>query len=176
MLVAAAAESVGRRRWKCHLRLGWPRLRLMALSGIRRQVSRGGRLGIGRAGCGGGDWRGRKGPALFQAALGLRPPSAALFEAWPGLGSQLSIPFSFPPVGWSRARLLFLVRPNVSLTSAPYEEGRGNAGLHVDLGSVLGVKSEALGFPRAGNQCAGTTGSGRGSIVAVRGLREFKFC
>ena len=39
VLVAAAAVSVGQRRWKCHLRLGWPSLRLMALSGIRRQVS-----------------------------------------------------------------------------------------------------------------------------------------
>lgn len=45
--------SVGRRRWKCHLRLGWPRLRLMALSGIRRQVSWGRRFGIG-----GAEWRG----------------------------------------------------------------------------------------------------------------------
>lgn len=89
VLVAAAAVSVGRRRWKCHLRLGWPKLRLMALSGIRRQVSWGGRLGTGWAGAG-GDSRVRKGPTLFQAALGLRPPSPAVFEAWPSLASAPS--------------------------------------------------------------------------------------
>lgn len=39
-----------------------------------------------------------------------RPPSPALFAARPGLAVQLSVPFSFPPVGWSRARFLFLDR------------------------------------------------------------------
>ena len=67
----------------------------MALSGIRHQVSWGGRLGIGLGG-GVGDSRDWKGPALFQAALGLRPPSPAVFEARLGLASAPSCPFLSP--------------------------------------------------------------------------------
>lgn len=68
-----------------------------------------------------------KGIALFQASLGPRPLSPALFAALPGLSVQLSIPFSFPPVGWSSTRILFL--DQTFLLWVLYD-WRGNVGLH----------------------------------------------
>ena len=48
VVLELGATLWGRRVLKCHLRLSWPRLWLMEFSGIHRQVSWGGRLGISR--------------------------------------------------------------------------------------------------------------------------------
>lgn len=74
-----------------------------------------------------GDTLSVKGLALFQASLGPRPLSPALFAALPGFSAQLSIPLSFPPVGWSSARILFL--DQTFLLWVLYD-WRGHVGLH----------------------------------------------
>lgn len=62
-----------------------------------------------------GDTVGMKGPALFQAALGPRPPASAVFAAWPSLSAAPSFHF---PTCWVEHREVSFLRPNVSLTVA----------------------------------------------------------
>lgn len=106
--------------------------------------------GVGSSGVGGAFcYAGLKGPALFQAALGAAASLPPCFEAWTWPRGPAVHPFSFPPVGWSSARFLFL---DHSFLSRRLRTG-GELWASTWFRKRFGDKSKAFAFVRAGNQC-----------------------